>query len=204
MICYTTITNNWDILKEPYISEGWDYVCFSDKFQNSPVWQTHVTSDHNRDMKIKPQDHLFAGLTLYIDGSIEVIGDLNEFIKEVGSFAIWHHPERNCTYDEAKAVIRLKRSPRVTVHQQMKRYKECGFPEDWGLGANGVMLRDLSDLTIRRICREWMVEYKRSVPRDQLSLMYVCWKNGLKPHLFGRDIFSKYFRKHSHNRFRKR
>ena len=202
MICYTVITNNYDLLKPPrVVSKGWDYICFSDRHHDSKVWQTQVIEGDNRKVKILPQDELFTGVTLYIDGSIQVIGDLNEFVKEVGEFAIPVHIERDCTYAEAKAVVRLKNIDRDTVKTQVSRYRDNGFPAHWGLGANGVILRDTSDIIMRRICRRWWIEYLRGAKRDQLSLMYTCWRHNIKPDLFSRKIFDKYFKKGKHNKF---
>lgn len=194
-VCYTTITNNYDQLKDPrVVSEGWDYVCFSDRFIDSDVWQVHVVKDHNRLIKIKGYLYVFHELALYVDGSIEIIGDLNQFITEVPNwFTIWKHPHRSCTYKEGNAIVRLKGMNRTKVDNQLQRYKRNGLPGNWGLGANGIMLRDFSDRRVRRICDKWWREYTFGVKRDQLSLMYVFYKLGYKPNLFGNEVMNKYF-----------
>ena len=193
--CYTIITNNYDSLKEPtVVSKGWEYVCLSDRMRTSETWKVHLIEGDNRDYKIRPYNVLFEGITLYVDGSMQIIGDLNELIEEVPTwFSIWKHPHRNCTYKEAKAVVSLKNQNKGLVDQQMQRYKDEGFPGNWGLGANGIMIRDTSDRGVRRICEEWWIEYGKGASRDQLSLMYCFWKRAVKPHLFRDFIMQKYF-----------
>ena len=195
MICYTVITNNYDQLKDPKIvSDGWEYICLSDQPIESDVWQYRHLECHNREPKIMAHEY-FDGLTLYIDGSISIHGDLNEFIAEVpGWFSIWQHPHRNCTYIEADAVIKLKGMDPVIVHSQMERYISEGFPCNFGLGACGIMLRDLSDEAVQTICDLWWSEWERGAKRDQLSLMYSFWKMGFKPDLFSKEIMRKYFK----------
>lgn len=191
-IAYTAIFNDYDTLKEPYYSEGWDYVCFSDKPQRSLVWRTMLIDRHNRDLKINCP---FNDLCLWVDGSIEIIGDLNEFITEVPLwFSIWKHPHRNCTYDEAEAVIKLKGMDPMQTNRMMLRYLDAGFPRNFGLGANGIMLRSTHDPAVQEICDMWWREFTTSPPRDQLSLMYCFWKSGYKPDLFENDIMNKYFK----------
>jgi len=200
MICYTVITNDYDELKEPFVSEGWRYIVFSDRFIESEHWECYITDKHNRDIKIRPHKELFHEPCLYVDGSIEIIGNLNEFITEVPTwFSIWKHPHRDCVYDEADAVVRLKGCHPGLVKQQMARYD---IPKHWGLGANGIMLRDLSDSKVRQICERWWKEYQNGVERDQLSLMPVFHKMGYKPDLFGNDIMNKYFKWGKHEKVR--
>lgn len=192
--CYTVITNNYDTLKKPYVSPGWEYIVFSDHYISDPIWNCTVTSKHNRDVKIRAHNELHENLTLYVDGSIEIIGDLNAFCSEVPNwFSMWKHPHRDSIFQEAEAVIRLKGMDRRSVYSQMKRYKKRGY-NDIGLAACGVMLRDLSDSKVREICDDWYDEWLLSCGRDQLSLPYVFWKHGYEMDLFDNNVFNKYFR----------
>lgn len=197
--CYTVITNSYDELKDPYVSDGWQYVVFSDRHLDSDVWDCIITEKHNRDIKIRPHLEMFENLTLYVDGSIEIVGNLNEFVSEVPNwFSIWQHPHRQCTFDEAATVISIKGMNSKRVWKQMERYKS--LPRNWGLGANGIMLRDLADEKVKQICELWWSEFNRGAPRDQLSLMYCFWSMGYKPDLFDNSIMQKYFNWLSHAR----
>ena len=192
--CFTTITNNYDELRDPYVSDGWEYVVFSDRHLESDIWNCIVTDKHNRELKIKPNTEMHRTLNLYVDGSIQIIGDLNEFISEVPQWwSMWKHPHRNTLKQEAKAVVKLKGMNQALVDQQMDRYKKAGF-KDIGLAACGVILRDLSDQVVRDMCNDWYDEWLNSCGRDQLSMPYVFWKHGFEMDLFGNDIFNKFFK----------
>lgn len=196
---YTVITGGYDELKPPkVISEDWEYVVFSDTFIDVPPWQCVITKNHNRFIKIKAED-LFRNITLYVDGSIEIIGDLNEFIKEVPNwYSAWKHPHRSSVKEEAKAVVSLKGCDPIEVNEMMARYKKEGFRDNMGLAACGVLLRDLSDKSVRRINSIWYNEWLGGPGRDQLSFMYSFWKAGYSPDLFSDDIFNKYFKWGAH------
>lgn len=193
--CFTCITNNYDDLKDPLvITPGWEYVVFSDKYLKSDVWNCIVTEKHNREIKIKPNTELHKNLTLYVDGSIHIIGDLNEFCSEVPNWwSMWKHPHRDTLKQEARAVVKLKGMNKELVRQQMYRYSKAGF-RDIGLAACGVLLRDLSDPDVVKLCNSWYDEWLNSCGRDQLSCPYVFWKHGYKMDLFGNEVFNKYFK----------
>jgi len=193
--CYTINIGNYDEIKPPRIlSEGWEYILFSDRFIDCPPWRCVITTKHNREIKIKADD-LFKNLTLYVDGSIEIIGDLNQFCCEVPNwYSAWKHPHRDSVTKEADAVIRLKGCDADQVHRQMRRYEADGFRDDMGLAACGVLLRDLSDSTVRHINKMWFEEFQNGVKRDQISFMYSFYRMGLEPDMFGNSVFNKYFK----------
>lgn len=196
---FTTITNRYDDLKPPrVISEGWEYIAFMDEFVDVPPWQCIVTQKSNRELKILACE-MFHNLTLYIDGSIEIRGDLNEFIKEVPHrYSVLRHPHRDSVKDEAKAVIKLKGISSEIVQKQLSQYK--GFPDNMGLAACGVLLRDLSDPDVRRVNRIWWDGFVYQSGRDQLNFMQSCWLAGVEPYLFSSEVFNKYFKLHKHTK----
>lgn len=195
MICFTSITNNYDTLKDPYISDGWEYVVFSDRYIEHPIWKCVVTDKHNRDIKIRPHLELFHTLSLWVDGSIEIVGDLNEFVSEVPNiYTAWKHPHRNCLYEELNAVVKMKGINPEEAKRQGNDYEIMGMPHDWGLAACGVLLRDLSSEWVRDMNEQWWSEYSKGIKRDQISYPFVFWKNGYQMDLFDNDIFNKYFK----------
>lgn len=49
--------------------------------------------------------------SVYIDGNIQLVGDPSEFVNQLSPLGIGLHKHRarNCAYDEAKAVLDLKK-----------------------------------------------------------------------------------------------
>jgi hypothetical protein len=187
--------NNYDELKDPLIvSEGWQYVVFSDTHLYSDVWECVIVKESNRFMKIKGFVEMFQTLTLYVDGSIHIKGDLNQFITEVPNwFTLWQHPHRKTVKQEVEAIIKMKGISPLRARDQLKKYVNRGFKDDMGLYQCGVMVRDFSDKTVREICSDWYYEFESGVKRDQISIPYVFWKHGYKPDTFDDSIFNKYF-----------
>ena len=199
MICYTVITNKYDDLKDPVISEGWEYVCYSDVQQKSDVWDCRITDKPQRDLKINGHKIFGKEQTLYIDGSIEIISDLNVLLPAIQpTFSLWRHPVRDCIFDEADAVVKHKGLDKEIVDKQMLRYKD--MPRHWGLGQTGVMFRDFGFDWVSEVSDDWWGEVSTGLDRDQLSLTFVCWSMGIKPHFIPGKIIDRFFKLHLHNK----
>src|ERR1035437_508260 len=110
-IIYTAISDEYDNLKDPaIITPGWKYICYTNnKAVKSNVWEViyldSLTTKEQRKIKIIPPFEYDT--CLWIDGSILINCNLDEFIKEnpKGYYTIMKHPTRNCVYQEAVACI---------------------------------------------------------------------------------------------------
>ena len=107
------------------------------------------------------------------------------------------HPHRDCIYAESESVIGKGKAEAELTHAQMSLYRAAGFPEKWGLGANGIIVRDLSNPEVWDINERWWAEWKKGVTRDQLSLMYCFWQAGWYPDWIR---VGTYFKKGKHNK----
>jgi len=191
-------------LKEPsVVTPGWKYICFSDKPIESKVWEIRLiknTPGIDRRMKIKAHDYFDSGVVVYMDGSFRIVDNLNDFISDVSStFSLAKHKRCNCIYKEAEVLLKRNMIDRVIWKEQKERYQQEGFPAEWGLCRNGILVRDLSDPKVRAINEHWGEEYQNGAFRDQLSLMYCFWKAGWKPDLYPNRLFSTYFKREKHN-----
>ena len=197
MIVYTCITNDYDNLKEPrVITPGWEYICYSDAQQKSDVWETIITDRPQREVKILGND--YNERVLYVDGSIQIIGDLDKFLMAIGkTFSLWRHPVRDCIFQEAEAVIEIKGLNKEVVYRQMLKYND--MPRHWGLGQTGVLYRDFGDEDVQRLSIRWWNEVRDGVTRDQLSLTWCAWKLGMRPHFVPESIIDRYFLLYPHN-----
>lgn len=206
IVVYTAITGKYENLKEPkFVSTKCDYICFTDdENMKSNVWQIRKIKDtcNNpiktaRKYKILP--HLYLAdyeYSIWIDGSIVIIGDLSKFLKnELGNakMAFFKHPNRNCIYDEAK-ICSIKKDNRKIIEKQMKRYKQKGYKEKQGLIASGIIIRKHNDDAVIRLMKAWWKEVASFSIRDQLSFNYVVWKNQATYKIIKKNIFSnEYF-----------
>jgi len=204
MIIYTVITNAYDTLKEPkVVTPGWRYVCFSDAPIQSKVWEfieIENTPGIDRRIKIRAHDYFDSKVNIYVDGSFLIIGNLNDFISKIETtFSLSLHRRCDCIYEEAEALLNKNMIDPLVWKSQKERYQLEGFPEELGMGRNGILIRDLSDPEVLDINERWWNEYVSGVKRDQLSLMYCFWKVGRRPNLQPPIEFRNYFKLKKHN-----
>jgi hypothetical protein len=204
--CIFTINfGDHDNLKEPYVSNGWDYICFTNNDLKSDVWQIRKIDtslpDHLAARFVYINSHLFLAdynFTILVGGQIRLDGNINEFTNQYFNFNrlinVMEHPCRTCIYKEAEIVMREKIDTVENVFPQIKRYREEGFPVDYGLSACGIIGRWRNPM-VEKFEKMWWNEVKNGSFRDQLSFDYVRWKMNFQSiHWFRYGVlFEKYF-----------
>lgn len=133
-VIYTVIAGNYDsLLKQPNV-DGYDFICFTDnKELKSDLWEIREIPQElndltdvkkNRCIKILAHKYLPEyDFSIYIDGNISILGDVNEFVKnncneKDGYVFIGKHPYgRKCIYDEAVALIELKKDKKEIIEK---------------------------------------------------------------------------------------
>ncbi len=212
-VVYTAVFGNYDNV--PAVNHKWDcdFICFTDNPELvSQGWQmvmVHLNGESpakaNRRYKILPHKYLpNYECSLYVDGNIRIMADPSLlFEKYLDNFllAIPKHPFRNCAYAEAQACIDRELVNKVTVEQQMAKYSAEGFPENYGLTANGIIIRKHSDANVIALMVAWWEEYCLGGNRDQLSLTYLIWRNNFNIIFMTETAWNKnkYFRITLHN-----
>lgn len=189
VVVYTAIIGNYDQLKQPYpILNGYDYICFTDQFISDPgIWQIrkppHLQVDDtrlNRFIKCMPHQLLPEySRSVYIDGSIEIIGDPSLLIENAlaqHSIAAFSHPFRNCFYEEARFCMMSGSDSWLSIFRQIKKYKQEGYPPHHGLVEAGILIRKHKNKEVIDLMEAWWIEIMQYSRRDQLSFNYTCWK----------------------------
>ncbi|MGL1890172.1 MAG: DUF616 domain-containing protein [Spirochaetaceae bacterium] len=192
LVVYTSIFGNYDNLKEiPFKKKNVNYICFTDNEKlKSKTWQirhinpgTDTPTDKNRKIKILVLDYLSEyDKSIYIDGNMEVLTDLEPFFKNLDNYpmATIRHSRRNCIYVEVNECLKIGKVKGNDALEQVNRYREDGFPENFGMTENGVLIRDHNNPELKVILDYWWEQYINGVKRDQISLPYITWKYDLK------------------------
>lgn len=217
-VIYTVITGSYETLRNPsFINTDFDYICFTNQLNiTDTVWKlipipeelNKVSSvKQQRVIKICPHKYLpDYDLSVYVDGSIDILGDINPLINEIPetvSVSIPKHPHRNCIYDEKTAILKYKKDVLKNMQKQLSRYKSERFPAHFGLVQSGIIIRKHNDPYCIRLMELWKDEIIKGSHRDQLSFNYCLWKVGNKgfKYLDSKLFNSKYFKWYSkHNR----
>jgi len=211
----TAITGGFDTLKDEQITDGADFVCYTDDISlKSKVWDirkvSSISGDPNRNAKIhKILIHKYLSeykYTIWIDANIYLIVPakllIDKYLKD-NNIALFRHAERNCIYDEANACLKYRLDDADTIQKQISYYREKGYPKN----------NDLHECTIilRRNCKEieklnnlWWNEICNRSRRDQLSFDYCIYKLDLKvKDIEGYVRDNKYFKRIEHRKYTK-
>ncbi|MFC1455629.1 glycosyltransferase [Microvirga arabica] len=197
-VIYTFIGAQYDDLMQPYfISHDWDYVCFTDDPEliskgNVGVWEIRSVPDvrsctvrDNRWCKMHPHV-LFPSHeeSIYIDGNINIISRyIFDQVEKCGAnILLPQHFARNCIYSEIETLLKSPRTSgadKALLISHRRTLEEEGFPSEFGLTENNLIYRRHHDERIVKLMNDWWTVFDRGPSRDQASLAYVCWKNGM-------------------------
>ena len=199
IVVYTCITGGYDALADPkVVTPGIDYICFTDNMaMKSKVWKLRKMPEElngysnvkqQRGVKILAHRYLQDyDISIWVDGAVIVQGNVSDYLKQLDlnmySVFIPEHPVRKCIYAEKDACVKIKKikGDEIKVaEKQMKRYKDEGFPTNYGLVQTNVMIRRHNDQYCKDLMEKWWEELKDNSHRDQLSFNYALWKCGSK------------------------
>ena len=191
-VVYSVIIGDYDKIPDFSKQKGYNYFLFSDKNYKNTNWTIMHIPKLIEKMKlskvkmtryIKLFPHLFFKdyeLSIYIDATFIIIGDLNELLLRVlnPSFDLYfiQHPVRNKIFQEFKTILRLKKENKKIISLVRKRYIKENFPDNLGLTENNIIIRRHNKKKVINLMKAWWNEIKNYSYRDQLSLSYAIWK----------------------------
>lgn len=193
LVVYTAFTGDYDSLKEPdFVDDDTRYVCFTQNPDlKSDIWEIIQMEDSTLDdNRIAKQYKVFPNkyfpdnkYSFWIDGSFKIVGSIREYVyKYINSPMLTVvHPERDCIFDEALGSIHFPRYSNYTICKQVKKYKNEGMPNHYGLPVLGAIFRQHNDPVIVDLMNQWWEEIINYTNQDQLSFTYLMWKNNFHP-----------------------
>lgn len=206
---YTSITANYDNVKEPFSTFNSDFWIYSNATMvlNNSLWKLRVLQLNginttgnmfNRYCKFHPFE-LFKDYdySVYVDGNVTIVSDVSQLFSIAHDskcgIAMHRHQYRNCAYAEAKKCLQLGKGNANNIKKQMQQYKKEGFPHDYGLCEATIIVVDLKNSSAKTIMDAWWQEYCiQESFRDQLSFPYVLWKLGYKIEDIGNLGYNEY------------
>ena len=125
---------------------------------------------------IKLHPHLYFknyNLSIYIDASFQIKGDLNEFLLRILStkykIYTFEHPTRNKILKETFAVVKYRKENENMSKYIRERYKKDNFPDNNGLIESCLIVRKHNEKEVIGIMNKWYEEIENNSHRDQLS-----------------------------------
>jgi hypothetical protein len=172
-----------------------DFICFTDDADlRSDFWNIKHVDPGQLDparaaKRIKALPHRFLpdhACSLYIDNTIRLKAAPARLFDDylagaASSIVCFRHPQRDCVYEEAEAVIAAGFDSADRVGAQMRLYRRMGYPDHNGLVASGFLLRRHHDPVLKPVMERWHRQVLRHSHRDQLSMNPVMWFDRLGP-----------------------
>ena len=217
-VCYSVISGNYDRIIEPdIVTPGWQYIMFTDQPNvKSNVWDIRLLPKEiiedktlnqvkrQRIMKIQPYRFFEYDICVWVDGNIRIKKNLNKLCEKFPNvqFAVARHPDRDCIYDECKAIIRYHKDTRKNMETQINLYRSDGYPAHNGLCETNVMIRRNTP-EVNRLMDMWADWLRRYSHRDQMSLNYCMWKLGFEFCGIPENVRRMYFQWGAHKGYRR-
>lgn len=187
---YTSITGVKDhLITEQNYSNSKFIAFLEDDFSVYGNWQKVKSFTgfidprrNSRIQKILAHKYIKTEYSIYIDGNIKLNKPPEYFIEKYlknHDIAIFKHPTRDCSYEEAITCAKLNLDDPELIIEQMTSYEKDGFPKHFGLTENNVIIRRHTP-KIEALNNMWWAELCRFSRRDQLSLMYCIHKLGIR------------------------
>lgn len=198
-VVYTCITGGYDKpIIHKYFDNNWDYIFFTDdkdtaKKKKIGMWKIVYIEDKkrlenhyvNRWYKMNPHK-LFSNYdySAYIDGNIRILNknffqDIEKKIEKNQLFSAPLHPLRNCLYEEANICKKLKLDKKEIIENTIIKYTNEEFPKNFGLYEANILFRKHNNKSVINLMENWWEMIHKFSRRDQLSLTYCMWKNGI-------------------------
>lgn len=205
IVIYTCLFGLIDSLQDPLITDPkLDYICFTNRRPKGNIkkWRIiYVTSsrknNHSNSRRYKFLAHKYLDnydYSFYIDANIKIVSNsVYERIfylqnNQIG-FALNAHPKRNCIYTEAELCLKEGYDSKQNIKKTITELKKNNYPENYGLFENNMIWRSHKTEKINSLMDIWWEYYQNYSKRDQLTLVYLCWKMNIKPSkLFKEDI----------------
>jgi len=192
---YTCIFGNYDSVKPIHNkNKNCDYWIITDqqvspesgwkKFEINLPEEVKNASPTIKNRYCKMHPHILFpsyDYSIYMDGSICIYADVFPLLGKMEDkiIGMYQHGSRDCIYEEAKKVVEYGKAPEDIVKKQIHFYKQEGFPEHFGLTDCIVIVRKHNEKQCIKIMEDWWKLFWMYSKRDQLSFMYVLWKNDM-------------------------
>lgn len=191
-VIYTCFTGNYDnLIQHNCTNLNYDYVCFTDneellKQKKLGIWTIRSLEYNELDNTKNARWHkthphiLFPDYdySIWIDSNGDILSD-KIFKMEEKDLFIPKHFGRDCIYDECLECVVCKKETMHNVSAIMDILEKEKMPKHYGLNETNILMRRHNHPKIIKLMEEWWSYIKKYSKRDQLSLSYILWKNGI-------------------------
>lgn len=208
---YTSVFGKYDCVQEPVFKpDNVDYFIVTDqKIPEHSVWKKvslkdgvcdELTTNAEKSRYFKMHPEVLFGdykYSVYVDGNIKIISDITPYTKLLGDTGIGlhAHSQRKCSYKELEAIQLAYKAKKEDADSYAGFLKKNKFPKDYGLMECGIIVREHNNSVCKKVMDEWWLQFKEKIKRDQVSLPYVLYRNGISVDqvaVLGHNIYDNY------------
>ena len=200
IVVYTTITNNCDKLREFCKDPKVAYICFTDNIDlKSDTWDIrYVQSLWHKDPKMQPDKWVGEyKYNIWIDSTIKPTSMPSTWIDYLqgNKIATFSARDYQCAYKEAEVCKEAGLDKPQNIDALIKIMRSLNYPEQNGLSACGVIVRENCFETIKFgvLWRDMVLSYSI---RDQISYNYSLWacnvnQSFLPGNIYNNDLITR-------------
>lgn len=196
-VVYSALVGAYDkVLQPEVVDERFDFILFTNEIAEDQVgvWKIRPIAYHNNDttriaryIKTHPEFLLPEyEVSVWIDMNVGiktgyVYERVMQMCKEGIAVSSMCHPDRDCIYDEAFAVMHMRIEHESVVLKWCSRLRKENYPVHNGLCETNVLYRKHTEI-VRGFDELWWSCIDGNSRRDQLSYNYALWKKGMPCH----------------------
>lgn len=188
----SSVYGDYDDLEDPPLQDGVDdYVMVTDRFHPQiSLWRQVIEPRPHlhprmaaKIAKCRPDRYTECERTVWVDAGARLMHQgAVRWAADHGPFAQFVHPERSDITVEAEVSAGMRKYADQAVRDQAAHYKKRGLPDDFGLWATGMIVRDNTFNSPGRLMGDWwLLEQLRWTYQDQISWPYLLWKADIRP-----------------------
>jgi len=174
---------------------GWDYICFTNQpipyTQGWTIVQVDYTGTNSalEAKKYKWLSHNYLAdydIAVWTDAYLAPNPKRHELIqswvlsmKERGANILHRiHPDRNCVWEECKAVLDSKRDTERNVKLARNFLQSIKMPSQWGLFDTCILIKMNKNVQLQHLCEHLYNHLCKTSYRDQLAVSPIYFKEG--------------------------
>jgi len=201
VVVYTAVFGDYDNVRSATFPHNGRHVCITDGSPPECCWEVWQVERRFEAPQLEARMYKTLAHQWFPEVSYSVWHDGNMRLKirpdqvvqylKNHDLAMFAHPERDCAYEEAAAVLMLGKAPgnEEKIRAQVMEYKRRrGYPAQHGLAATGLVVRRHTE-EVARFNDAWWSELVRYSNRDQMSVNYVLWRLGMDYSVIPGNIF---------------
>ncbi len=182
---YSVNTNRYEkTVSSHRLNDEINYQLIDDEYLSSRRALSNDDLWNRSDRYYKMKPHLLTSdvISVYCDANMTLIQterllELCDFLAHSCHSAIFfQHPDRTSVGQEVQTCLARGLDEPQKIKGQYFRYLQEGFPDSFGLTENNVIIRKNHDQKLMDMEDEWFSQYDSGAKRDQLTLLYACWK----------------------------